>query len=612
MALFDPYDPKQLNGLMLAVGNDRDNLEGFQQSRYDLIVQLGGSGYENRGYRGSQQVQKKRVPINWIEIAMTIYLTHLASQNPQVIARTRIPQLKPISKGLELDVNERLREIDFADELQMCVMDALLQVGLMRVGIDSATLDSYSTTVDLDDAVWDTTSKRWNECLYVGNRWRMDYDEALENPAFYKKARERLTPLTTISYNETGFERVEELSRSGRRYQFDQFKQYVELYDIYIRELDSFITVPSPEHFHAHGYYGSPLRVFPFDGMEDASGPGGYYLLTYHRMPNNIMPISPLGLRRDLHDLANNLFRKVDRQARRAKTVTGYRKAAKKDASRIQAAKDGAMIAMQDPDGVKDFTYGGPDRSLMSLLAYVNQLFSHDSGNLEVLGGLSSMGGTLGQEELLVGSSSKRMNFMQQRTIAFARKVIQALAWNDWTNPVRTRILSRRIPNTDLFDEMIWSPETRGGDFIQHDLDLVPYSMNYQSPSQQAQMLIQIFTQLLVPGSQQLAMQGRVPDFGRLIDELAHLYNLPQLRDMLMSIAPDDRENVLTQMRHSSEPRQAAHTVRENVRKNVPASSRNAQDALIAGGMFGGGVQPSEGAALARPASAYGGGGYAA
>ena len=78
----------------------------------------------------------------------------------------------------------------------------------------------------------------------------------------------------------------------------------VELRDIWLPREQLIITVET-------GKLGPSLRVLEWDGPH--SGP--YRFLRFNEVPGNTMPLPPVALWRDLHDLANVLFRKLGLQS---------------------------------------------------------------------------------------------------------------------------------------------------------------------------------------------------------------------------------------------------------------------------------------------------------
>jgi hypothetical protein len=138
-----------------------------------------------------------------------------------------------------------------------------------------------------------------------------------------------------------------------------------------------------------------------------------------------------------------------------------------------------------------------------------------------------------------------------------------------WSDKVMQREAYEELEGfPDIRIESGWKPDIRQGDFSQYKFDVEPHSAEYQSPSQRATELIQIVTQVVLPISQTPIAQasGMTVDLVAMLDELATLRNLPQLRrvvkfegsmpDAMLPSAGDG-------------PRQSPTTTRTNVRKNV-------------------------------------------
>ncbi len=591
---FNPNDEKDRTRLWRAVQHSRRELEPFRKKRSDLIRQYVGSEYpKNNG------VESLRVPANLIELMMTIYITYLAANAPRVLVTTIIKQLKILAADFGVRLNELVQEIKLAPTLQAVVQDALLRMGIVDVyqhpegvveymGEFHDVMQPHVDRIDLDDWVHDVSAKTYEQVAFAGHRYRLPLDVVRESGLFDKKAVDELTPKSKYQTNEGGDERIERLARqSSSTSDVDEYRDYIELYDIWLPIDDLSCTFDADN--------GKKLAVVDYDGPEG----GRYKLLTFHEVPNNIMPLSPVGLRKDMHDLANNVWRKLDMSARDQKDLLLYAGGSEKDVERILAAGHQQSVKVDHINNIKEMSFNGPNQILMALSIMVSNTFKEHAGNLDALGGIGPLGDTATESSLLSASASKRVAHMQQRVTGFTKDVLQTLAWYEWTEPLREKMLTRTVPGTTFTFQRLWSPETREGDFIQYDIDIEPFSMQPQSPAQKSQALLQLMTQVIIPLGEMLRQQGQQPNIKEMLKIFGKYNNLPELQDILIDIGPQQM-NEADQLRRSPEPRQSPVTTRTNVRINRPGTTRRAQDDILTRILAGGGVQPSEGEALTR------------
>lgn len=158
---------------------------------------------------------------------------------------TRVPKLRERAKEFGLVVNHIAKEIRLADSLRTCVVDALFGIGIMKVGLrpteigdeESWLHDSgkpFAEPVGLDDWVHDMSAKRWDQCRYMGHRYRLPLDFVRESKLFDRKQTERLSDTINELYNETGEPRASSITKRESHYADGEFERMLELWDIFL------------------------------------------------------------------------------------------------------------------------------------------------------------------------------------------------------------------------------------------------------------------------------------------------------------------------------------------------------------------------------------------
>ncbi|MFH1567914.1 MAG: hypothetical protein ABIL09_07920 [Gemmatimonadota bacterium] len=589
----DPKSDTHLQRLKKAVEYSRTRLAVFRKNRLEAIRQFVGEHYSEDG-------AKDHVPINLLEMAVNIFLTNLVAKAPQVLVSTPHLQLKSMAADYELAMNYHIRKIKLVNTLQEATVDAMFSMGIVKSGLELLSFADqsdvlheigrpFSDSVDLDNWVHDTAATHWSRVSFAGDRYRVPLELAKASESYRKATREKLVATRKGDSEENGEERAEGITK-GATSDPDEYEDYVELWDLWLPRDNLVLTIPAE---------GEPkvLRLVEWEGPRD----GPYQTLSFETVPGNIMPLPPVALWRDLHELSNRIFNKIARQADRQKTVLGVRAGKEDDGKRVVDASDGEAISMDNPENAREFRFGGVDGPMMAFQLQLENLYNKHAGNLDVIGGLSPQAETLGQEELLTQASNKRIQAMQSRVHDFAVEVIKSQGWYLWHDPLISLPLSKRVPGTSIEVPVSFSPEERNGEFEDYNIDIQVYSMAERTPAQMLQMLQQIFTQFLVPFAPQLEAQGKMVDIGAVLQLVGKYANFPDLNEILVDVNPQQLPGRGPVGDPSEKFRRPPMTQRTNVRVNRSTANREGQNGTMAALLMGGGAQPKSIAQLGAP-----------
>jgi hypothetical protein len=271
------------------------------------------------------------------------------------------------------------------------------------------------------------------------------------------------------------------------------------------------------------------LRNVEWNGPER----GPYKLLSFNDVPDNVMPVAPASLWYDLHELNNDLFVKLGRQANRQKTLTLVQKGqGKEDGSKMVDASDGEAITVDSPKNVNEITMGGVNQQNFSFFMTVKELFNYMGGNIDTIGGLGASADTYGQDRLISQAATERLSKMQERTIKFTQEVGRDLAWYLWDDPLINIPITKNIPGTSMSIETSFNENTKAGSFFDYTFDIVPYSMTIESPGQKLSKIGQLLQQYIFPIMPNLQQQGLVLNGEKLLDLVARYSNVHELKNM--------------------------------------------------------------------------------
>jgi len=557
--------------LRTAVESSIRKLAFPREKRIESVRQFVGMHYFEKG-------AQKRVPTNMLELAVTIYVRRLAARSPRAMVTTPVPNLRPFATNMGLALNQIPEEIGLDQTLRHAVIEAIFGIGVVKVGIASTgrTMlghvygESFVDLVSLDDYFLDMTAKKFKTIQFEGDDYWIPLDVARDMAGNDKLEADKHT--TTGSEGE---ERAEGVSTDES---VDVYGEKVHVRDVWLPDTGQLVTygVTSKEQFNLVNWDG-PIA-------------GPYHKLGFSDVPGNLLPLPPVALMRDLHELGNSLFRKLAQQAEDKKTVAAFQGGQDDDVAALKKAKDGEGMAYhgQKPEQI---TVGGIDQPTLAIFLQCRDLFSYFAGNLDSLGGLSPVADTVGQEQLTSEAASARIAFMEKQTVTFVKGIYKSLAWYEWTDVVRKRTLQKPIANTSIVVQSIWSYETRDGDFLDYNLDIDVYSMQEDTPATKLQKIGQALERFIFPNLPMIQQQGGQLDFRELMALIAKLANIDELKTLLRFQEPLPDQQMAGNPTPSTMP---AHTTRTYERVNRPGATRAGKDDVMSRLLMGGNVQQSE------------------
>lgn len=580
-----------------AINWSRERLQPFREHRLEALRQYVGANYSEGG-------ASNLVPVNMIEFGINTLVRHLVASNPRVLVTTPYRKLKPTALDLELALNYLLEQIDFQRTMRQQVYEALFSIGIVKVGLEpfsTVEIDGfrhdvgqpYVDVVPLDDWVHDMTARRYEAVQFAGHKYRVPLEWAQANHRWDRVARRNLKAVAIRTFNEEGDEGDDALIAEDTSYD-DQLYEETEIWFIWLPQPNLIVEFASEEARGGDGKTGwRPLSIRPWDGPEN----GPFHLLNFFDVPSQSIGLSYTQIMLDLHMLINNLFRKAGRQAERQKTVTGVRGTATDDGERILEANDGDMIRLDDPNAVREFRFGGADQGTLGMVVMARDWFNRMSGNLDLLSGISAMSDTATQDTMLNQNASKRVADMSDRFVKNVSRIVRDLAWYLFTDPLIEIPIVKRIPGLeDIEIPSSFGPKEREGEFLDYNIRIEPYSMQYRPPSARLRTMMEVFQNFVMPYLQLMQQQGIAIDFPRLLKTIARYADLPEIDDILIFTGanPYAREPI------GDMPAKVAQTVRRYERVNRPAASPQGFDQQLMAKMFSMGQQPAQQAVLGR------------
>jgi hypothetical protein len=553
-----------------------------RENRIKALKQYVTSHYSEGG-------AEKRVPTNFLELAITIYSRQLAPKVPQCMITTKLNQLKPAASQMESALNQIPKEINLVETVRNSVMEAMFSMGVVKVGIaatgknmqgDRDVGETYVEVVGFDDYFMDMSAKKHSLTQFEGNDYWMPLQSLRDSGLYTFDDGSEIVADDMTLVNEQGDEQsnVIAITENAELYQ-DQ----IWLRDVWIKASRKIVTYSITS--------GQQIRCVNWDGPDDV---GPYIRLGFSHVPGNLLPLPPVALWTDLHDLGNSLFRKLAKQADSFKSVATFSGGNDESVLAFQNAADGDGIRYTGAKPERA-TAGGIDQPTLAFFLQVRNLYSYFAGNLDSLGGLAPMTETVGQDKLLAEAASSRMKFMAEKTVGFLNEIFKALAWFEWTDPVRKRIVTRNIGDNGFTIDSEWSAETREGDFLDYNFDIDVYSIQDDSPDAKLRRVDAIFERYILPAGPLIEGQGGKIDVQALLALVAKLSDTPEINDLVKFEGDDPRDQAQPHGNPNPQRQPATNTTHTYERVSRSAGGTQAsKDNVLSQQLLGGNVQDSQ------------------
>lgn len=565
--MFDLSNDEKRGRLYKAIRSSRDSLEPFRRVRKELIKDYVGSWYSDAG-------AENKTLVNLINQTARIYTVALAANNPKVLVGTPRRQNLPFARRFEVNLNKLISDMELDKTFRSIVLDAFFCVGcgvvMMRdtdtrfhglleseedVWLDPG--EPWLNRVSLDDLILDMPAKELTKMRYCGHRYRADYEKVMDEPGYSKKAKDKLKPSTREHSESVGA--VRDIGSEWGGAQDDDLKDMVWLMDVWIAENNSIATMACDQH-----------DIEPLIEREWLGSQGGpYKFLSLGETPDNVIPTSPAINLKGMHDLQNRLHRRMEEDSDAHRKVNVYPPGMEDDADRLRRAERNGWYRGKSPEQIKQFESGGIDQRDMALATFLQTEYDRFAGNLQAMGGLGAQAGTVGQEKLIHEQVSGNVADMRMAVVNFASDCILDLGklmWEDETLELRT---SMPVGNTGFNVDSDWQPGFRLGEFEDYEFRVEPYSMVFKAPEQHLQEYFQVLREIapLWPMFQQ---SGATLNVQVLVDEIARLLDKPEIKNFITFATPSP-----IQGGDQNSVRSPAHTVRENIRRNVSTGGTN-------------------------------------
>ena len=490
-----------------AVKEGFDRIKSYRKRRATFIKEYcgryaGGTGSEN-------------APINLLFSTIRALVPNLVMKTGINKVTTEILDHKVTADMLSHGLNTLHEEVKLKDDIRAWIVDAIFSIGIMEVGL--ATSDNlvgieqdiwvdpgriFHQIIDLDDFVIDPMCNDLDEAWFMGHIVTCPRSELYGIEGLDHDLIDRLPKVGTGSSLISQDEKVEMLTKERQHHEVQDLEDIVQFLKLYVPASRSIVYMPDPRI----------TKFESFIGVKEYYGPenGPYHFLSFSQpIPNNPLPVAPVGIWYDLHIIVNRLARKIMDQADSQKDFILYHPMIA-DTVQDMLDSDGSTEAImcENPDRVMDKSLGGPNPDSVKMLGQLASWYNYVAGNPDQIAGLASDAETATQAEILQANSNVTINDMRDIVYDAAAGVSKSDAWYLWTDPLL------KIPKTQRESgrqeiQMWLTPEQIEGDFLEYNFKIQAKSMGRLDPMIKTKRVIE-FATTVVPNlviAAQTAMQ---------------------------------------------------------------------------------------------------------
>lgn len=525
-----------------------------RKKRMEAVKQFMGSHYAENG-------SEKIVPVPFLALAVMVYLRQLVPNSPRAMFTADSDRLRPVASTFELAINKIPEEIKLSRTLRKMVAEAMFSPwGVVKCGLHTVGKalgheygEPFVDLVTFEDYFVDMSAKNPDEIDYEGNDYWIDYESLMESKEIVSGTRDKLSPDDRTYVGPNGEDRADSSTTDSTA---ETYKDKLWARDVWLPDENLLVT------------YGITSKKVIFE--RELKGPprGPYHKLSFIDVPSESMALPLVSLWRDLHELANALFRKLGNQADSQKTVLGFDGDNEENVNNFQNARDGDGISWtgRKPE---QLTAGGIDRNTLAFQLQCRELFSYFANNLDSLGGLAASTETIGQDRLISEASTAQLKDMAESVTDVSQGIFTALAYYEWHDPVKRRRLEKPIPGTDMAIPIEFGPEMKIGSFDLYDLKIDVYSMQDDSPGTKLQKLDLFVNKFVLPLGELATQTGGVIQVEKIFSLASKYMNFPEAEEIVVFV-----DNIAQPGSEGGGGAKPAHTTREYVRRGSPGQTR--------------------------------------
>ena len=525
-------------------------LETYRKARAMFITAYAGYYGKERGLTGDQ-------PINLIFTAIRSLVPNIIMQNGLNKVITNILQYKPYAELLGLGLDSLQRELKLKKILRGWIVDAIFGFGITDTGLaasdglihyENISVDPgqiFTELVSLDDFTFDPTCNNFKEAAFMGRRIRIPRQVLLDDPECDS---ELVLRLSDSAANILNNKKVSQLTQQKLQNQeMQELQKYVDVVKLWIPKANASIIIPDPYQTTFEKY----IKITDYYGPKE--GPYTFLNLT-PPVPDNPLAIAPVSIWFDLHNMANEIFKKGAEQALAQKTVIFYSPAQADEMQEAIEAGNMDVVASENPGDFNSVSFGGQAPENEFMIKHLHTWFNYVSGNPDQMAGAQSPGKKQGKQTATLSQilqSNANIVIEDYRNIIYdaTAEISAKQAWYLHTDPlIDLPLIKRRTGQEDV--QVKLTPEQRDGDFIDYTFKIVARSMSRLDPQIRAKRIQEFATNVIpavIVAAQSMMQMGQQFNIQKYLTAMAEELEIGEWVQELF-VDPDFEQKIAIQM----------------------------------------------------------------
>lgn len=508
--------------LATAVRQSDVALDAFRAQRREFMEHFAGPRYGAK--------RDWRQPLNLIYSLVCTLEPALAMMNLKCLATCPVIENRWFASTFASVVSRVLYKGQVATTVRELIRAAFYSIGVAKVGHDpGGKVPYFVDRISLDDWVIDRRCRSYSPGGYAfeGHRFRMNFEEAMDSDLFDPNARREIERIGKANMRHPE-DRAETIGIGATQAGSDQFEPSIELIELYLPRTNRIVWLPGDLSTSGDDY----LREFDWYGPDT----GPYTHLGFSMLNDNVMPIPIVSVIFDLYLLENRLASKTARQAEIQKSIVTVDAANAKDEESVRQSQDGQIVRAP---GLKAevLNIGGANEKGYQAIGFFQDWYSRISGNSDLLGGQTASSKTLGQDQMLMGNASVRVNDYRNMVNSVVEEITQKLAWFIWHDTDTTFRTTRKLQG-GVEVPVQWRPEDRQGEYEDYDITISTHARTADGPDQKLERLTHWLQTIVLPLMPAAAAMGKYPNMDEIVNRSAELHDIDELGDMWIEGPP--------------------------------------------------------------------------
>lgn len=452
-------------------------------------------------------------PINLVFLAIRILIPNLVMR--EGLNKVLTPHLahKETAELLGLALDQAQRQMKLKNVLRAGLVDMCFGLSTFKTSIAASgnllpiapdiNIDPgmvYTDLVSLDDLVFDPVCTNLSKAEFVGHRIEISRQLLLDDKTW---DHDLIVTLPSAYMQKADSEAKDITQKNLGSQQMKELQDKVRIIELWIPGAQAVCYVPDPQQQTNEDF----LKIQDYYGP--AEGPYTFGSLT-PPVPDNPFPVAPVGVWRDINQMANKLFTKLMNRADRQKDFLLYKPAYADVAQTIVDGMDGESAACDDPEAAKVVSFGTQSTEVDKMINQMSVWWNQLAGNPLQLAGITTSGstGTATESSLLQSNLTIGIEDMRDIITDVNADISKKQGWFLMYDPMIKLPLYKR-DNQGKEIQLYLTPEQRQGTWEEYTFSIVKRSTVIMEPNLRAKRIIDFYTNVL-PGivqSAQVMMQ---------------------------------------------------------------------------------------------------------